>query len=355
MRRLGQRPMGRVARWLLRIVAGLALVVALLLAPVGYVELACQGTAKPDAYAPILPAEARRPEARTLLTYPEWHIVHAYADYGAVIGTGDPHDFRFLPAIAGFWSSLCTLNEAAASHGGADGGTRLMVHTIGVSFTAELLLKAAYEETLGRLFAALRGPERAPLDGLSAAQAAGYADFLRQVPWYRWDFRADAQALNATATDALRDRERALALGLEYRAKAAYAGVIAGAVAGIGPDALTLRSVVSGLDAASLSRVAGVTVIAERSQGVEIETARYAAFTEVARDLADLGADFVEIAGNDDILFTVVSPGQADAAALSSLRRQGNEGYRHLRLVKVAALAEALRRGGASIEHVHDY
>ena len=38
-----------------------------------------------DTYTPIVPEADRRPESRTLLTYPEWHIVHAYDDYAAVI------------------------------------------------------------------------------------------------------------------------------------------------------------------------------------------------------------------------------------------------------------------------------
>ena len=116
-----------------------------------------------------------------------------------------------------------------------------MIYTIGVSFTAEMLMKAAYEETLGRVAVWLRGPERAELDEVSARQASDYARFLQQVPWYRWDFDRDRAELSAGA--GFRNAERRLALGLEYRAKAAYARVIAAAVAGMVPDALRMRVV----------------------------------------------------------------------------------------------------------------
>jgi hypothetical protein len=214
-----------------------------------------------------------------------------------------------------------------------------MVYTIGVSFTAELLLKAAYEETIGRLFSGTR----APLDDLSARQAADYAVFLHQTPWYRWDFTRDAAELEAAATLALRDRERRLALGLEYRAKAAYARVIAAAVAAVGEDQLRLRAVVAGMDAGVLAALPEVVVVETLPQGVVIEAPRYRAFTRLAEQIASAGGDFVEIAGNDDILFTVVTDQPGAEGAVHSFPRQGNPGFRHLVLVPVAELAGALR------------
>lgn len=348
--------MSTLLRWLGWLLLTLLLVVVALLSPVAYVELACRGMPVADRYEPILPPEHRRPESAALLTYPEWHIVHAYEDYAEVIRTGDPQDFGYLSSIRGFWSSFCSLSRTAEAHGGADRDYQTMVDVIGVSFTAELLLKAAYEETLGRVATWVRGGGRSPLDDLSARQAADYATFLRQVPWYRWDFRGAAAELDRSGTEAFRDRERGLALGLEYRAKAAYARAIAAAVAAAGADELSLRSIVADLSVGELGQVEGVTVIAERRQGIEIETARYAAFTEIARRLAAEGADFVEIAGNDDILVTTLAPAPTGhPTVLAALHRQGNPGVRELRLVKVTDLAELLREEGAGVEHVHDY
>lgn len=348
--------MRTLLRWLGGLLLGLGLVVLALLSPVAYVELACRGTPVADAYRPLLPPEHRRPESATLLTYPEWHIVHAYEDYAEVIRTGDPQDFSTLSSIRGFWSSFCAMTETAAAHGGADRDYQTMVHVIGVSFTAELLLKAAYEETLGRLASWVRGPDRSPLDELSARQASDYAAFLQQVPWYRWDFRSAAAELDAAATGAFRDQERDSALGLEYRAKAAYARAIAAAVAATGGDELTMRSIVSGLSTGELGAIEGVTVVAERSEGVEIETARYAAFTRIARALAARGAEVVEIAGNDDILVTTLAPAPTgDPTVLAALPRQGHPDVRELRLIKVADLADLLRTEGAAVEHIHDY
>ncbi|WP_309668212.1 hypothetical protein [Tabrizicola sp.] len=348
--------MSWLLRWLGRILLALALVIAGLLSPLAYIETMCRPQGTPAAHASLLPPDWQRPEARTLLTYPEWHIVHAYDDYAEVIRTGEPHQFGFLSSIGGFWSSLCALSRASGEHGGFDWTTKQTIYTIGVSFTTELLLKAAYEETLGRATAWARGPDHAPLDDLSARQASDYATFLQQVPWYKWDFTRDAAALDAAATNALRDRERRWALGIEYRVKAAYAQVIEAAVASVGADQLRLRAVVTGITPATLAALPDVQVIAERPEGIEIEAPRYRVFTRLAETIAAEGGSFVDIAGNDDIMFTVITDAPSMDGAIHSFARQGNPGYRHLVLLPVAGLTAALRAlPPGALEHIHDY
>ncbi len=345
-------------RWVKRLVLATFIVALLLLAPVLYVETMCRGEGPPRAYDPILPVEHHRAETKTLMTYPEWHIVHAYDDYAKVIESGDPHGFGYLRTIRGFWSSLCALSERSAALSGDTAEIKQTVYVIGVSFTAELLAKAVYEETIGRLFAGLRGTERAPLDNLSARQAADYARFLQQTPWYKWDFDNDIAALDTAKTNALRDRERRLALGIEYGAKSAYAGVIAAAVANVGADALTLRMIVRGIPENTLRDLQGVVVIGQTDSGIEIQTPRYRALTNLLVGMAEKGADFVEIAGNDDILLTAVSATPEAADALFTFSRQGYGDYRHLVFLKVADLADRLREfseGPFSLEHIHDY
>lgn len=336
-----------------RLLGALLIAVVGLLAPVAYVELACRGEAQAADHAALLPPEHHRPEARTLLTYPEWHIVHAYDDYAQVIAAGDPHDYGYLRAITGFWSSLCALSQQAGAHGGVDAGTKQMVYVIGVSFSAELLLKAAYEETLGRVATLVRGEGRTATDDLSAQQAASYTAFLQQVPWYKWDFAGERAALGALEADSFRDTERRVALGLEYGAKSAYAGVIAKAVEGVGADALTLRLV-----ARDVPELEGVTRVETSPEGEVLETPRYRELTHMLVAMAEGGAQFIEIAGNDDIMFTALSDRAEEPGALHSFPRQGYGDHRHLILVKVADLAETLRgldARGLALEHIHDY
>ncbi|MEO3414319.1 hypothetical protein AAFO92_06680 [Roseovarius sp. CAU 1744] len=350
--------MRRLFRWFFRLVLLLILLGVGLLLPVGYVEMACIRQPVEAEYTALLPEEHHRPESRTLLTYPEWHIVHAYDDYAKVIAEGDPHEFGFIRAIRGFWSSLCELSYASAEHGGFPDETKQMVYTIGVSFTAEMLAKAAYEETLGRLAAMTRESPRAPLDVVSARQAAEYAEFLQQVPWYQWDFALDAQELADNTSGSLRDTERLLALSLEYGVKTLYAGVIEQAVANVGADALRLRMVVRDTTPEALAEYEGVTVIGPLGDGFEIETPRYRVLTSLLQQMARDGVNFTEIAGNDDILLTATAPGGRVNDALFSFPRQGHDDFRHLILLKVTELAQTLREmrtGPLTLEHIHDY
>jgi hypothetical protein len=345
-------------RFLKRTIGLLLVCIIGLLAPVGYIELACRPDGNTSDYAAILPPEHHRPEGRTLLTYPEWHIVHAYDDYARVISTGDPHDYRYLSSIGGFWSSLCSLSSASGPHGGFPTEFKSTVYTIGISFTAELLMKALYEESIGRTATWIRGDTRAPLDDIMATQAAEYALFLRQVPWYQWDFSRDAAVLTDSASDIFRDRERRFAGGLEYGVKASYADVIASAIANMEPDALRLRMIITGMNLDELGAFEDVNVIAQRQEGVEIDTPRYRILTDLLLQWAKAGGEFVEIAGNDDILITVTSNAPILNGALYSFARQGYEDTRHLILLPVSDLAETLRGydGQAlTLEHIHDY
>ena len=350
-----------VWRWIKRLVLLVIVLVLLLLAPVGYNELACTSEPQDDGYGAIVIDKTwHRAESRSYMTYPEWHIVHAYDDYAAVIRTGDPHEFGYFSATRGFWRSLCALTEVSAQHGGFDWETKQTIYTIGVSFTLELALKAAYEETVGRIATLLRGTTRAPLDDLSAIQATKYAAFLQQVPWYRWDFDSDIEGLEAASSGSIRDRERRIALGIEFGVKSAYAEVIANAVAGIGADQLRLRMVVTGLDRATLDALDGVDVIFEARGGYIIETPRYRALTHLLADMASAGGNFIEIAGNDDIMLTAIAPKGAEHGALFAFDRQGYGDTRHLISMKVTELAGWLRAAadpanGLTLEHIHDY
>lgn len=351
-----------VWRWLKRGVFALMVLAVVLLLPVGWNAVACRGDLEESSYNALIATENRRALAATYLTYPEWHIVFAYDDYAKTLETGDPHDFDYLRAIFGFWSALCDLTARADTVGGSPETTR-MVYVIGVSFTAEFLAKAAYEETLGRIATWIRGSEMAQADRISTDQAKDYAAFLHQVPWYKYDFDADRAALANTGSG-LRNLERRWALGLEYGVKQAYAGVIAKAVAAVGPADLEIRSVISGLDLATLRTIEGVAVIAASPDLVEIETPRYATFTEILRQIADAGGEVVEIAGNDRIMLTVTGdklPARvaSGGVVIAELRRQGYGDRRWLVEVEFASLASTIRAlvgaDSVQLEHIFDY
>ena len=355
------RFLGKLVKWSVILVLLTAVGLA---APIGYVELACHVPVTNGSYAPVVtdPNEQRR-EANTYLTYPEWHIVYAYDGLAEVLKTSDEHDFSYVSSVWRFWESTCALTRVADAHGGADGNTRLMIYTIGASFTLEMGLKAAYEETVGRIFAAIRGPGKTPQDAAAAAMAADYAAFLRQTPWYRYDFQQMIEALwAAPLVDPWRGWERRLALGGEWKAKIFYANMIAGGVAATGEAKLMIRSVVTGLDAPRLEAIADVKVISETPDWVVIETPRYARFTQILTEIARVGGSIREIAGNDDIMVSLTLPPGEDyvgpGEVITRIQRDGFWSERVLVDTKVGDLARLLVArppGDPGLEHVFDY
>ncbi len=347
----------------------LLLVVACLglLGPVIYVELFCHAPVQAVAYKPLIKeADRRRQRANTYLTYPEWHIVYAYDGLAETLKTGDEHQFGYWQAVRDFWRANCALTRIADTSGGADLDTRMTIATIGVSFTAEMGLKAAYEHTIGRFSAWWRGPNKTPQDIIARDMAIDYAAFLRQDPWYQYAFEKPLHALRVSeVSDPLRGYERKLALGGEWVAKSVYAKAIANAVQASGTEAkLTIFTLVAGLSAEMLSAIKDVTVIGPGDGGILIETPRYDRFTHILADIAKAGGTIREIAGNDEIMLTMTMPkGQNDFSVLKGdviiqLERSGFAGDRALVSVKVIDLADVMRRwpvADPGIEHVFDY
>lgn len=346
-------------RWTKRLIFLLIILVIGLLAPVGYNEIACRGEPMDEVFTPQIASDEHRDESATYLTYPEWHIVFAYDDYAKVLEDGHPHDFGYFRSIAGFWSALCNLTETADNHGGAP-ETKNMVYVIGVSFTAELLVKAAYEETIGRFFTWVGG--RSESDKASAQMARDYAEFLHQIPWYKYDFESDIAELKAIGPQTLRDRERQIALGLEFGTKTQYAKTIAKAVEASGQAKLTIRTIVTDLTVEELRAIDGVTVIRATPEGTEIDTPRYAAFTDILRQIAAKGGRITEIAGNDEIMLTITGFDRpdilADLPVLATLQRQGYDDLRWLvnvQLTDLNTVIRALEGTDATLEHIFDY
>src|SRR5258705_12241893 len=178
-------------RWAKRIAGALAAFVVILAVPVLGIEVACTAAREPGTVtrAPLVEDRgyARR-ESDGYLSFPEWHIVYASADVAGVRGHGDPSGFAYGRPIGAFWTNLCGLTRVVTARGPVGTDTRIMLYTIGWSFTAELAVKGAYEGTVGRAFERLRGPGRTAEDEFAARDMHAYAEVLRQTPWYEYPF-----------------------------------------------------------------------------------------------------------------------------------------------------------------------
>lgn len=358
-------------RWKILLGTGGVLLVAALV-PIAYVETSCRaplpGLEAGAAFQSRLPGQAgRRPEAQTWLTYPEWSIVYSAESYGRYLAAGNrPSGFSHWREISGFWSSLCAVNRASAASGGS-GDYKVMLYTIGLSFSAEMLVKGLYENTIGRI-AEWIGGWRSADDRYNAELWQRYGAFMHETPWYAFPFGEALSGLWGTSGSGAQVRhwERRFALSLEYGVKAGYAAVIGWASgATLGRDERTLRFVARA-DPAALRAIDGrFRPVARLGDGlIAVEAPRYAQFSELMLKLSRTPVRLTEIAGNDDIFVTVLQPADArplPAGALPMIEVPLNDrpGWRRIgvtvRVAELLPLLRAVRAGGGEIEHVYDY
>jgi hypothetical protein len=122
---------------------------------------------------------------------------------------------------------------------------------------------------------------------------------------------------------------------------------------------------VSGVPAEQLATIKGVKIIQTQTQGVLIETPRYRAFTKILTQIAMAGGSIVEIAGNDDVMVTMITPEDVPFSLLpqgvsliKSVARDGFGSQRTLldvRMLELALLLKEFSNGDVRVEHVYDY
>jgi len=364
-------------KFLRRLFATVAVLIALsVIVPLAYIEGGCRPAAAVAASttpAQMLPAideqGYRRKQANTYFTFPEWYIVYSFEDFGRFLDQSSESHFGYLPHILGFWQSFCTINRAVPASSESRFDVKSMIYVIGVSYSAEYAIKGFYENTVGRVTEWIRGPERTPQDDYARAVLRDYAAFLYTIPWYKYPFgeKLDGlMAISAPTPSRIRTTERDFALGAEYFIKIGYARLIQKALdASSDDEPRDIMLVVATLPRPLLAKEPRIKEIrALTPQWQLVQAPRYKDLTEIIQGLLDQGLPIAEIAGNREILITVIAPKSAaldvkDTSELFSLDLDAKPGFRRAglraRIDRLVDINRELKARGASIEHFYDY
>ena len=261
--------------------SSLALSVGLILLGSDYIR---SGEAVPLQPAPaevLTPEKQRRKPDNTYLTYPEWFLVFSPREYAAFVREHTPTDFPYLGHLAQFWSGYAVANRQAQPYG-FNFDYHLMNFIIGASTTAEFLVKASYEATVGRVSDALALGGMTDEDRFSARQSADYAKLLDTKAWYDYPYFDDLKGLwrlPVLGAGFLRKWERRYILSTDYAFKGVYGHLMYQAAR------------------ASYEPEVPQTTLVD-STGKLHSLPRYQAFQDGALALARQGVQFQEIAGN---------------------------------------------------------
>jgi hypothetical protein len=195
------------------------------------------------------------------------------------------------------------------------------------------------------------------------------AGFLYTIPWYKYPFSEKLHGLTAISTPTpslVRTWERGFALGAEYFVKIGYAWLIQKALdASSDDEPREIMFVVSTLPQDALARESRIKPVRTLTPDWQlVQTPRYKDFTEIVQNLLDQGRGLAEVAGNHEILITVIAPKATklevrDAPELFSLDLDARPDFRRAglraRIDRLVDINRDLKAAGAAIEHFYDY
>jgi len=374
IRRLRQR---RLVRWGLRgLGAGLlgaAATVIVFLSAAHFAQAKFQPVTEPvsPAHAARIKAtpQYQRDEDATYLTFPEWYLVFQPQEYAQHLAARPPSGFPYFRATGQMWDGYVQVYGIARKHYPFNPGYNLMLGVICTSSTIEFLIKGLYENTLGRLSEWTAGGQRTGEDDFAARVAREYGDFVPTRPWFEFPFGARFTELWATndlfGPHFIRKCERKFFLSLEYGIKTPYAAIIRGASHSVyGVADTEVYASAHDIGAKSLDRP-GVRRVEQLGERQWIFTVpHYQGFTDTVPLLARDGVEFEEIAGNDEIMLTLIAPWEwaYDLAAgrplFSMAQLTGSATKRVAVQVPVKSLGAVLREidaKGLRVEHLFDY
>jgi hypothetical protein len=366
---------GRLVRLFLRLTRALILMVALAgIWSAGFIGARCySGTPSPDVTETPLEREtspttvAHRQEASTYLTLPEWYIVYNTDEYARALATRPPSAFAYVGSVRQYWRYYGAACDATKGVYPFSRDNHVMLAVIGSSFSFEYALKGLYENTFGRLSEWVGGYDT-PEDAFARTTAAEYGTFMHTLPWYEFPFAQKVRSLwtttPSTGPHMLRKWERRFALTAEYGVKAGYGWLIGrGSHATYAREDLTVEALLE--NAGPEVFTDGVVKrVRDSSNGrVVVAIPRYEAFTARALMMLQQGARFVNVAGNDEILITLLVPSGWTApdgyALILDDRLLSDVTTRRVALkapvTALHLLVPKLQASGARVEHLYDY
>ncbi len=212
---------------------------------------------------------------------------------------------------------------------------------MGGSFALEYSIRGAYEQTIGRLSEWTSSHELVEEDAYAARVAREYADFVYIRPFYEFHFAHTLKELwketPLRGKHPIRKWERKFILSVDYGFEALYQ---------------------------EFPRIKTVREVSAHSYVVIIP--RYQEFTDFAEKIAKRDVHFAQIAGNDEIMLTIVAPNKwsCDLAVTDGTLLFTENFLTQPDLERIAlecpvrslhAVLNTLVSRGAKIEHIYDY
>lgn len=300
---------------------------------------------------PLTLAKDVRPADQTFLTFPEWFLVFSPEEQANYYKQHTSTSLSFMSHTKQIWESYKIMNDQIKDDFPTNTGYHFMIWVIGTSASVEYTIKAVYEKLIGRITdTEIPATDE---DKFNAVFTQDYVDFIKDRPWYEFDFKTRLKALWSSTSMAgphfFRKWDRKYILTSELLVKTVYGKLIGLGTKQVYEEALPTTAVI--LENDSL-----------------VYLPRYDKFAAAVLALAKQGHSFKEIAGNNSaiLLTTLVNVKHAPIPyheyintvliqPLSSFPETMRVAY----TVRVPFLADVLlsidNETDEKIEHVFDY
>ncbi len=322
--------------------------------------------------APDIGEKNRRPLEDSYFSYPEWYIVWSYEERAQYLPKNLPSGFPYFASIGQYWRSYCFICGLTQSRHQFNFGDHLSSFVLGGSFALEYAIRGAYEQTIGRVSEWSSSQELVEEDAYAARVARTYADFVYIRPFYEFHFaRALKQLWKETplwGKHPIRKWERKFILSVDYGMEAVYAeGMQLASHLAYGAESDETHTWIENAPDSAFREFPGIKNVRQIApQSFVVVIPRYQEFTGVAVELSRKDVHFIQIAGNDEIMLTVVMPksGKYDLPAedgsilftenlltQSDVKRMAFE----CRVRSLHTVLNHLASRGIKIEHIYDY
>lgn len=258
---------------------------------------------------PITPKEYVRPADQTFLTFPEWYLVFSPDEQATYFKNHTSSSFPYMSHVKQFWQSYKIINQQIKGNFPYNTGYHFMIWVIGTSTTVEYALKALYETTVGRLTDTHEVLTEE--DIFTAKFTQEYVDFIKDRPWYEFDFKSRLVSLWSTTSffgeHFFRKLDRKYILSSELIVKFLYGKLIGLGTKTVYDAALPTTEVL--VDVIPQNNLK-LTILKEfPDKSALISLPRYDKFNQAICELAVNDFIFKEIAGNNSaILLSILVP-----------------------------------------------
>lgn len=261
----------------------------------------------------LTPKEDCRPANQTFLTFPEWYLVFSPEEQATYFKHHTASSFPFMSHTAQIWESYNIVNNQIKDNFPTNTGYHFMIWVIGSSASVEYIIKSWYETSIGRITDTYE--TITDEDKFNAKFTQDYVDFIKERPWYEFDFKTRLFSLWTTTSlfgdNVVRKFERKYILTSELFVKFIYGKLIQLGTQTVYNVALPTTAVI--IDSLHVNNIPFKIEKRFSDKSVLINLPRYDKFNSSISELAEGGCTFKEIAGNNSvIILTLIVPSQFD-------------------------------------------